>query len=74
MSALEHDLTLATEATESEVSQLRVAAWRTEQFDRLGFDAQDAAFLGCMTDVHHLYAKRLLDNGCSHSEAVQILA
>lgn len=68
MSAVEHDLDFS-----DEIAQLQVAGWRTEQFQALGFSVPDATYLGCMTEVHHLYAKRLLDNGCSHSQAMEIL-
>lgn len=53
---------------------MQVVAWRTEQFLRLGFSESQSACLGNCTDVHHSYAKRMLDHGATLDEAWALLS
>jgi len=60
--------------TRQEVEEITVANWRLEQFLNLGFDLHQATLLGTMTEVHHSYAKRMLDNGWTHEMCIAVLA
>jgi hypothetical protein len=50
----------------------RVARWRLEQFEALGFDPDDASMLA-VSDADLQGARTLLGAGCSHRLALKIL-
>lgn len=51
----------------------QVLGWRREQFERMGFESIVAGILAKRRDVDLHYAQRLLDAGCSHALALEIL-
>jgi hypothetical protein len=46
--------------------------WRTERFEELGYPHRIAAFLAS-EGIDHWKAKRMIDGGCSLSDAMRIL-
>jgi hypothetical protein len=62
------DLHLVTD-TELE----RVENWRAEELVRAGFDASDAIALAARHDIDLHLAVRLIELGCPHETAIDIL-
>jgi hypothetical protein len=55
-----------------DLGDLVVLAWRAYQFERLRFtDAQASALAASRADYHR--AKQMIDDGCSHALACEIL-
>lgn len=51
----------------------RVEHWRAEEFVRAGFDRSDAIALASRHDIDLHRAIRLIELGCPHETAIQIL-
>ncbi len=60
--------------TQTEESELkRVERWRADALERAGFDPRSAAKLAARLDVDVHYAIQLVQRGCPHELALQIL-
>jgi hypothetical protein len=51
----------------------RVENWRAEELARAGFDPSDAIALAARHDIDLHLATRLIELGCPHDTAIQIL-
>ncbi|MGH2936468.1 MAG: hypothetical protein ACRDL2_18410 [Gaiellaceae bacterium] len=51
----------------------RVERWRADALERAGFDAQQASRLAARPDIDLHSAIHLVERGCPHALAVQIL-
>jgi hypothetical protein len=51
----------------------RIEQWRAEELERAGYPARDAARIAARHDVDLHLAVDLLQSGCSHELALQIL-
>ena len=51
----------------------QVLGWRREQFERMGFDSIDSDTLAKRKDIEIHLVARMLDEGCSHSVALEIV-
>lgn len=57
----------------SETEQDRVEHWRAEELVRAGFDPSDAIALAARHDIDLHLAIELVEQGCPHETAIDIL-
>ena len=63
----------AAELVHEETELERIENWRAQEFERAGFPPRDAATLAARFDVDLHYAVGLIERGCTHELALQIL-
>jgi hypothetical protein len=57
----------------SETEQERVEQWRAEELVRAGYDPSDAVALAARHDIDLHIAVALVEQGCPHDTAIDIL-
>jgi hypothetical protein len=57
----------------TDTEQERVEHWRAEELVRAGFDPSDAIALAARHDIDLHLALRLIELGCPHETAIDIL-
>jgi len=57
----------------SETEQERVEQWRAEELVRAGYDPSDAVALAARHDIDLHMAVALVEQGCPHDTAIDIL-
>jgi hypothetical protein len=57
----------------SETEQERVEQWRAEELVRAGYDPSDAVALAARHDIDLHLAVALVEQGCPHDTAIDIL-
>lgn len=63
----------ATDLVHEETEIERIERWRAQELERAGFPPRDAATLAGRFDVDLHYAVGLIERGCTHELALQIL-
>jgi hypothetical protein len=66
-------MTAAEVQFDIETEMERVEHWRAEELIRAGYDPSDAVALAARHDIDLHFAVELVEHGCSHELAIDIL-